>query len=133
MWRGLNQITAATIEPKTGTVLLGGTVTCSTSTEVTVYGVVRQGHGLSDHFAEYAWATQVVCGPTPPPYAVEVTPTYQSDRLVPGPVSAKTWAEYCSLSGCFGRSATDRPRVRPTREGGLLGPLPLFWYRRTPA
>jgi len=57
----------------------------------------------------------MVCGPIPTPYAVEVTPMYQSDRLVPGPVSSNTWAEYCTPGGCFGMGTDSDLPLRPTR------------------
>ena len=110
-----NQITATTIDPATGIATIVGTVTCSTPTQVTVYGWARQLRGMSDRFAEYFGGTGVTCGTTPTRYAVTLTPGYESDRLVPGPASSGTWAEYCANGRCYGMGAdTDRP-LMPAR------------------
>ncbi len=110
-----NQITAATIDPATGIATIGGTLTCSTPTQVKVYASVRQLRGMSDQFAQYFGGTWVTCGTTPTRYDVTVTPGYESDRLVPGPASSNTWAEYCANGRCYGFGTDSDLPLRPAR------------------
>ncbi len=110
-----NRITSVTINPATSVATIRGTVQCSTLTQLTVYSTVRQSHGQYKHLAEYFGATEVACGTTPTPYAITVTPGYESDKLVPGRASSNTWAEYCTTSGCYGFGTDSDMRLRPDR------------------
>ena len=110
-----NQITTVTIDMAADVATITGTVTCSTPTQVTVYGWARQLRGLSDRFAQYFGGTWVACGTTPTRYEVTLTPGYESDRLVPGPASSGTWAEYCANGRCYGFNAESDQPLMPAR------------------
>ena len=110
-----HQITATTVNLATGVATINGTLTCSTPTQVRVYGWARQLRGMSDRFAQYFGGTVVTCGTTPTRYEVTLTPGYESDRLVPGPASSGTWAEYCANGRCYGFNAESDQPLMPAR------------------
>ncbi|HMQ30361.1 MAG TPA: hypothetical protein PKD53_06505 [Chloroflexaceae bacterium] len=110
-----NRITSASIDPVTSVATLGGEIQCAEPTLVTVYSWIRQWRSANGPFAESFGGTQVLCDTTPTGYTMEVTPGYESDRLVPGPASVGFWASYCAAGRCYGLNTEAELRLLPRR------------------
>lgn len=109
-----NTITSLAYDPVTSHATIGGEILCSAPTELTVFGVVSQYRKPGQHLAQYYGGVELLCDTAPTSYSVTVTPGYQSDRLVPGPVEVGFWAEYCDSTGCGSLPTYQDMRLRPT-------------------
>lgn len=109
-----NTITSLAYNPVTSNATIGGEILCSAPTELTVFGVVSQWRANGQHHAQYYGGVELLCDTTPTSYTVTVTRGYESDRLVPGPVTVGFWAEYCDATGCGNLPTYQDMWLRPT-------------------
>jgi hypothetical protein len=109
-----NTITSLAYDPVTSNATIGGEILCSAPTQLTVFGSVTQYRKPGQHHAQYYGGIELLCDTTPTSYTVTVTRGYESDRLVPGPVTVGFWAEYCDASGCGNLPTYQDMRLRPT-------------------